>query len=159
MCRFSILDLAPATDPKTDPAAEPVKPDFESGEHEDIGNSVWLKFDTDTILGKDFKFKVGKSTLTYGLIVALAGDFYGNYTALPGDVEQISDNWDTNPHSSIAIGLKVAKWLSDDTEGYLAAVLTTMNKEKGEVFDRLKNGAEDVAQLWREVRQTIQRRH
>jgi hypothetical protein len=62
---------------------------------EHIGDVVKLEFDDETISGKDFQYTVGKNTLTYSLIIALAGDFYGNYTSLPGDVEQISDNWDT----------------------------------------------------------------
>ncbi|KAJ7922002.1 hypothetical protein B0H13DRAFT_2413373 [Mycena leptocephala] len=89
----------------------------------------------------------GNKTLTYGLIIALAGDFYGNYTSSSGDVEQISDNWDTYPDASIALGIEVAKTLSGDTEGYLSGILNTMTNEENEVLDGIQKG-QDVAQIF-----------
>ncbi|KAJ7153772.1 hypothetical protein C8R46DRAFT_912225 [Mycena filopes] len=97
--------------------------------------------------GDTFQYRIGASTVTYGLIVALAGDFYGNYTHLVGDVEQISDKWVSNPESSIALGVKLAETLSNDTEKYLAYVLQTMKKEEDEVRTRIAKG-EDVAQVY-----------
>ncbi|KAJ7766472.1 hypothetical protein DFH07DRAFT_955203 [Mycena maculata] len=125
---------------------------FESGEHELIGDKVKLKFHgKDPISGSQFAYKAGAQgeyTLSYGLIVALAGDFYGNYTAGPGDAEQLSDNWDDdNPQKSVKLAFELAESLSADKEQYLGAVMSTMKKEWKEVIDGMRNGM-DVAQIF-----------
>ncbi|KAJ7878126.1 hypothetical protein B0H14DRAFT_1655844 [Mycena olivaceomarginata] len=119
----------------------------ESDEHEKIGDLVKLKFENNRIVsGKKWEYKVEKETLTYGLIVALAGDFYGNYRTA-GDVEQISDNWDSARDRSIALGIALAKTLSGDTAKYLSPVLTTMGKERDEIRTGMEKG-KYVAQIY-----------
>ena len=106
-----------------------------------------LKYDSGSVKGKDFKFAVGRNILSFGLVVALAGDFYANYSRLPHvEVEQISDNWATDPESSIRLALSLAKSLSTDAEGYLGPVLTLIGDQKTEVDAGIKAGR-DVAQV------------
>ncbi|KAJ6528628.1 hypothetical protein DFH09DRAFT_1371197 [Mycena vulgaris] len=127
---------------------------FESGEHEDIGDKVMLQFDGGkTVSGKDFAYPAGaqgEHPLSYGLVVALAGDFYGKVKATPGDREQLSDRWDTDRESSIVLAFKLAKSLSTDKKGYLVRVLKTMAEERTQVLAGIAKG-QDVAQIFRNI--------
>lgn len=78
--------------------------------------------------------------------MALAGDFYANWSVAPGDVEQISDNWDTNSEQSVNLALKNAQQLSSDEGGYLNCILSTMEAQNKEVSDALRGG-QDPAQV------------
>jgi hypothetical protein len=114
---------------------------------EAIGDSVSLTYSqSQKVSGKDFGYTVGTHSLSYGQIVALAGDFYANWSASPGDVEQISDNWDTNPEQSIALALKNAQLLSSNEGGYIDCILSTMTAEDKDVQDGLK-ASKDPAQV------------
>ncbi|KAF7335120.1 Phosphatidylcholine-hydrolyzing phospholipase [Mycena venus] len=125
-----------------------------AAEHASIGDLVELQLDTGIIKGKDFKYPagpLGDKILSYGHIVALAGDFYGNFQ-LVGDAEQLSDNLtkDTSLEDIIKRADGVAGTLSNDTRKYLGAVLATMGKEKNEVDIGLKAG-KDAAQIFAKI--------
>ncbi|CAL1694606.1 unnamed protein product [Somion occarium] len=123
---------------------------FESGEHEAIGNKVTLYYDSGNIPGVEFNFAIGSQSLSYGLVVALAGDFYANWKLGTGDVEQISDSWDTNPEHSIDLAMKIVNTLLNDDGGYLACILKAMADQEKEVLDGLASG-QDPAQVYKSV--------
>ncbi|KAB2569534.1 hypothetical protein DBV05_g11793 [Lasiodiplodia theobromae] len=124
---------------------------FEGPEHRKIGDAILLRLPTGNIDGKDFSYQVGKKNikLSYGQIVSLAGDFYGNCKYL-GDAEQISDKWDGDPDASIARFVKNADLLQLDKAGYLKDVIRIMEDQEKEVKQALKDG-KDIAQVYKAI--------
>lgn len=119
---------------------------FEGPEHRKIGDSVLLSHPNGDVMGGSFDYEVGSGiNLSYGQIVALAGDFYGNCQTV-GDAEQISDQWDINTRASIDRFLANASLLEQDTRGYLKAVLDIMAEEEREILQMLDKGR-DAAQV------------
>lgn len=119
---------------------------FEGPEHRTIGDAILLRLPTGNIDGKDFSYQVGKNIeLSYGQIVSLAGDFYGNCKYV-GDAEQISDKWDTDPQASITRFLENANLLQLDKAGYLEDVMRIMEDQEKEIKQVLKDG-KDIAQV------------
>ncbi|THC87924.1 hypothetical protein EYZ11_012630 [Aspergillus tanneri] len=122
---------------------------FQSAEHERIGDNVWLKYPEEKIMsGKEFAYPVDKTVLSYGLICALAGDFYGNCKVI-GDAEQISDNWDADEKRSIDLFLANTKRLATNTGGYLRSILEHMKGQTQEVVAAEQIG-KDPAQAYSE---------
>jgi hypothetical protein len=99
---------------------------YQSAEHQRIGDNIRLQYSNGTtVSGRDFGYEAGSCKLSYGLVCALAGDFYGHYK-LFGDAEQISDKWDSKPEESITRFLKNANLLSGDVGGNLKSILQDM---------------------------------
>ena len=113
-----------------------------------IGDSLVLLYDNEEeVSGLDFQYAAGSHTLSLGHVVALAGDFYGNWkTFSTGCVEQISDSWTVNPEQSITLFLKIAGWLSSDNGGYLQCILRNMAAQEQNVTDSMEQG-KDPAQV------------
>lgn len=106
-----------------------------------------LLYDSGNISGADFNYTIGSQSLSYGLIVALAGDYYANYSVIePGDQEQISDHWDDDPERSITLATKIMNTLLNDDGGYLASILKTMAEQEQIVRDGIAAG-KDPAQV------------
>ena len=113
-----------------------------------IGDNLRLFYDDEKeVPGIDFQYVAGSHTLSLGDVVALAGDFYGNWKTLStGCVEQISDSWTVDPERSISLFLTVAEWLSSDNGGYLKCILENMAKQEKNVTDSVEQG-KDPAQV------------
>lgn len=124
---------------------------FQAPEHRKIGDRAILRFSDGDISGDRLKYAghgfSGGLTLSFGQIVALAGDFYGNCKTI-GDAEQISDQWQTNPEASIQRFMSNSDLLNNDTRGYLQAVVEIMLRQEAEVATAIQNG-QDVAQVGR----------
>ena len=119
---------------------------FQSAEHQRIGDNIRLQYSNGkTISGRDFGYEIGSCNLSYGLVCALAGDFYGHYK-LFGDAEQISDKWDSDPEGSIARFLKNAGLLSGDVGGNLSTILQEMASQEHDVLTAQDQG-KDPAQV------------
>lgn len=123
---------------------------FQAPEHRGIGDRVVLRFPDGNISGAEFKYAGGagfpdKMTLSFGQIIALAGDFYGNCKRL-GDAEQISDKWYSDPEASIQRFLSNTDLLNKNTKGYLHAVVKIMEKQEADIREVIHKG-QDVAQV------------
>ncbi|RSL48466.1 hypothetical protein CEP54_012909 [Fusarium duplospermum] len=124
---------------------------FQGPEHRGIGDRAVLKYVDGDVSGADFSyagpgFRNGL-VLSFGQIVALAGDFYGN-CQLIGDAEQISDQWHTNPEASIQRFLSNSELLNKDTRGYLNEVVDIMSQQERDVATAIQKG-QDVAQAFK----------
>jgi len=110
--------------------------DFQAPEHRGISDRAVLKFSDSDISGADFNYTgpgfQDDLVLSFGQIVALTGDFYGN-CQFPGDAEQISDQWNTNPEASIRRFLSNSEQLNQDTKGYLNRVVSLMLQQEQEL--------------------------
>jgi len=112
-----------------------------------------LQYPNFDVPGTQFGYNVrNEYYLSYGDIVALAGDYYGNWQ-LSGCAEQISDNYDTDPNKSIAVFNMISTWLQEDrgaywpiTSRYLGCVLGYMQAEFSEVETAIIQG-QDPAQV------------
>jgi len=100
------------------------------------------------ISGEDFNFEANQNKLSFGQIVALSGDFYGNYTVGLGDVDQLSDNWYIQPARSVELAYLLVVKLVNDEGGYLGPLIKLMEeqKEKKEKLD-VSNDAQDSAEV------------
>lgn len=68
------------------------------------------------------------------MIVALTGDFIGDYTLGIGEVDQLSDTWDTWPTNTVLRMVpKLAERLSNDREGIVERVINIMKNKRGEL--------------------------
>ncbi|KAI0490237.1 hypothetical protein F4859DRAFT_520057 [Xylaria cf. heliscus] len=109
---------------------------FQAPEHRQIGDRAILTFSDGSISGANFNYAgpgfPNNLTISFGQIIALAGDFYGN-CQLIGDAEQISDQWHTNPEASIKRFLSNTDLLNKDSRGYLQAILKIMLSQEAEV--------------------------
>ncbi|OJD34158.1 phosphatidylcholine-hydrolyzing phospholipase [Diplodia corticola] len=123
---------------------------FEGPEHQKIGDGILLRLPDGNISGGQFSYQVGKNVeLSFGQIVSLAGDFYGN-SKTTGDAEQISDQWDTNREASISRFLGNADLLRLDTAGYLEPVLAILMAQEREISNMLREGR-DPAQSYKSI--------
>ena len=92
-----------------------------------IGDKVILHNDARDEYGLDFEYQAGSQMLSFGYIVALAGDFYANYKFWSkGCVEQVSDSWTSDHERSIKLFLEISKSLSSDSDGYLEFIVENM---------------------------------
>jgi hypothetical protein len=122
---------------------------FQAPEHRGIGDRALLPFSDGDVSGDQFNY-AGPGlpdylTLSFGQIVALGGDFYGN-CQLVGDAEQISDKWPTNPEASIQRFMSNTDLLNNDTKKYLRKVVNIMLEQEAEIEAAIQNG-QDVARV------------
>ena len=118
-----------------------------TGTQKRIGDAVSLYYVDGNVSGLDFGYQAGSQTLSFGYIVALAGDFYANYKFMSrGCVEQISDSWTSQPEQSIKLFQTIAKSLSSDSDGYLKCIVTAMAAQEKDVQDGISKG-KDPAQV------------
>ncbi|KAF8249240.1 hypothetical protein K440DRAFT_660254 [Wilcoxina mikolae CBS 423.85] len=129
---------------------------FEAGEHTLIGDLLYLNLDKRT-QGKDFNFKIKDQLVSLGNIVALAGDFYGNWKTL-GDAEQISDKWPQDKDASIKRFKANAADLATDKPGYLKKVLKIMAEERKIIHDAQQKG-KDPAQTYASIAEKFNRKY
>ena len=122
-----------------------VKATFESLEHQDIGDSVLLKYPNTNVSGLHFDFEVKRRLLSFGKIVALAGDFFAHWK-LTSCHESISDHWDSDPKHSIDLAKDNANLLRRDWEDFLGCVMDLMKQEGDTVRKEFRNGR-DAAQV------------
>lgn len=88
-----------------------------------------MKYSEDSkISGKDFNF--GGFKLSFGRIIALAGDFFAHYTVGLGDIDQLSDNWYIYPERSVKLAEDLAEHFF--TEGKYLGRLNELLEEQGE---------------------------
>ena len=93
-----------------------------------------MKYDDEEVLGNDLRHTVGRNELSFGMIVALTGDFIGDYTLGIGEVDQLSDTWDTWPTNTVLRMVpKLAERLSNDREGIVERVINIMKNKRGEL--------------------------
>ena len=112
-----------------------------------IGDKLVLYYDEEDVSGLDFQYQAASHTLSLGYIVALAGDFYGNWkTVSTGCVEQVSDHWTSQPEQSISLFLTIAEWLRVDNGGYLSCIIDNMAAQEQKVTDGERQG-KDPAQV------------
>ena len=118
-----------------------------------IGDQVIVSYLNGPVAGINFRFPVATSIiraavfLSFGDIVALAGDFYANWQTIGAQCQpQISDNYDTNPAASIAIFQKVADGLAGDSSSVLPCILQTMQAQALAVQTAIASG-QDPAQV------------
>ena len=105
-----------------------------------------LKYDNGTITGANFQYKADNLPLSFGRILALAGDFYANWKYLYPCRRQVSDRYDLYPESCILTFMNITDKLKNDTEGFLRCVLNKMAKEI-RMIDRARRNHEDFAQV------------
>jgi hypothetical protein len=112
---------------------------------ETIGNKVILTYSDKKVAGILFNYNADGQILSYGKIVALAGDYYGNYSWFR-DAEQISDKWDSNRQSSLDLAKNNAGLLSSNKERWLKTLVDYMEVEATDVKNAMKAG-KDPAQV------------
>ena len=106
---------------------------MESTEHVEVGNSAMLDLgDGQPVSATDVDLGIASMPLTYGTVVALAGDFYGTSTLEPisshkpeGAVDAAQDAWGTLEHAS---------------QDELARILAILAKEQAAVAKARKDG-------------------
>ena len=101
--------------------------------------------------------------LSFGDVIALAGDYYGNWgckdISCTACNEQISDNYDKDPSRSITLFKKISAALSDNINilefpmigevkgpGYLRCALHLMAAERKDV-EAAREAGQDVSQV------------
>jgi hypothetical protein len=121
-----------------------------TGLQESIGDHVTLYYDSVNITGADFNYSVSGTNiqLSYGLVIALAGDFYANWTTSSGCAVQISDFWKTNQSAAVESVVEMSGWLATNKWNYLPCILRYMKEQRKNVLDAVKNGM-DPAQVRR----------
>ncbi|MCJ1385455.1 hypothetical protein MMC17_008578 [Xylographa soralifera] len=113
-----------------------VEPLFESPEHQAIGDSITLHLEHESILGRDLQYPAGGQKLSFGEVIALAGDYF--YQSQLGDcVEAVSDQYEYNPEHSI---------------GVFHGHADTLRKAKPEILTCVKKG---IAGIQQDVRAAV----
>ena len=104
--------------------------------------------DKDVVLGKDIEFAAGRKKLSFGMVVALTGDFLGDYTVGIGDVDQLSDTWSTWPTKGVMRSVpRLEKRLQDDQAGIVERVMDLMKKQRKEFDEKKAEPGRDAIQV------------
>ena len=135
---------------------------FESGEHNLIGDLVLLHYPGKTVNGSDFKYNISQKhgstpPLSFGQLVTF-GDYYGTYQVSPAwipseNASQISDYWVSNMATGMNIFMEVLNLVRNNyrcdscTDGYLPDLSNDVSEETQLA---MKYGAQggDVAQYY-----------
>ena len=100
--------------------------------------------------GRDFDFKLGTHSLSYGLIVALAGDYFGNWK-LRGCPPQISDGYDEDTNASVQRFRRIAEYmLEQGNKKVLDCINAPLEEMNGRICAAIHAG-EDPAQAYRNI--------
>jgi hypothetical protein len=100
------------------------------------------------LAGGDFNFSVGKKSLSYGQIVALAGDFFGSWQWVDCSA-QTSDGYDTDPQASVQRFKKIALSMLDKRDE-LECIARTVQDMSQQVCNAIGDG-EDVVQTYKKL--------
>lgn len=152
-----ILDCFLNVSKRTPKLLEPKKAngseEFESAEHENIGNNIKLRFPKSSL--KEFMEVEGSEKaltlrngvkLTYGQIIALAGDFYGiPDQPIVDPKEDKRDNPDGLHRRFIAAYNTLAGGDYEDIKNELQQILEIMKEEKDKVQSALYENGEVVS--------------
>lgn len=87
--------------------------------------------------------------MSYGLIVALAGDFFGDWQ-LVGCPKSTSDGWDEDPESSISRFVETARSMIDVKPDLLQCLLSALNNLENQLCDAVSDG-QDPAQTYNRI--------
>ncbi len=117
---------------------------FESGEHNLIGDLVILHYPGKTVNGSDFKYNISQKhgpspPLSFGQLVTF-GDYYGTYQVSPDwipceNAYQISDYWLSNRTSGMDIFIQILNLVKNNyrcdacVEGYLPDLSDDVSEE------------------------------
>ncbi|ODQ54522.1 hypothetical protein SAICODRAFT_70228 [Saitoella complicata NRRL Y-17804] len=112
-----------------------VHPTYEAFEHTQIGDSTRLHLRSGSVSGSDFEYEcVGGTKLSYGEIIALAGDFYGDPS------EAIVES--PNPHSWRKQFTSNVESLLQDTDKYLSKITSALRSQQQTIRDGTKRGVD-----------------
>ncbi|CAH0016129.1 unnamed protein product [Clonostachys rhizophaga] len=92
----------------------------------------------------DFNYEIKDWKLTFGDVIALAGDFYSRWQ-LDGCIPSISDDWDSDPEKSLGIAAENVNLLRTDSPGILKCVQSLI-QEQGEYVKQAAADGRDIAQ-------------
>lgn len=135
---------------------------FESGEHNFIGDALDLHYSNKIIKGTDFNYTISQThgktkPLSFGQLVAF-GDYYGAWQLQhdlipPEDLSQVSDHWIANQSTAPAFFDRIADLVRENYKcaicetGYLPDLSDRLSKEKSTAQKyRLEGG--DAAQWY-----------
>lgn len=120
--------------------------EFESAEHENIGNKVKLRFPvSNPSSGRRFLRLPNGLELSFGQIIALAGDFYGVPESPIIDPSEEHDKKTTGRRQRfIAAYNTLASAEYDDIKKELDQILKIMTKEKSQIEAALESQGETV---------------
>ena len=113
---------------------------------EAIGDQVVLTYPTSNINGSHFSYNVKGTRLSFGDIVALAGDYFFHWNPSATCAPTISQYWDTSPETSIALANETVNLLRTDWRDFLSCVLTGIHDQGKEIGDARSRG-KDIAQV------------
>lgn len=135
---------------------------FESGEHDLIGDSLKLRYPSRPVNGSDFNYNVSQKhghtkPLSFGQLVTL-GDYYGTYQTTPDFIPdenalQISDYWRDNRTEALTVFDKIINLVRTNyrctvcDDGYLPYLSDDVVKEKRAAI-KYKQQQGDVAQFY-----------
>ncbi|BFZ59363.1 hypothetical protein YB2330_000371 [Saitoella coloradoensis] len=114
-----------------------VHPTYEAFEHTQIGDSTTLHFPTPgtNISGSDLEYECEDGTkLSYGEIIALAGDFYAD----PSNPIVESPN----PHAWRKQFTSNVESLLQDTPNYLSSITSTLRSQQQTIRDGIERGVD-----------------
>jgi hypothetical protein len=110
-----------------------------------LGDQVLLRLPANVVKGSDFDFQVNNHNLSFGNIIALAGDFYyhWHYGACK---PSISDDWTTNPEKSLEVAASNVELLRTDSPNLLECFLPIIESQ-GQVTRDAQSRGQDIAQV------------
>ena len=110
-----------------------------------IGDMISLQYQNKRVKGSDFGYDVGIQSLSFGTIIALAGDFYSEWE-IDHCPESISDYWDSDRTRSIETAKRNADLLRGDKPNTLHCLLPLIKEQKDIALKALHDGS-DPAQV------------
>ena len=139
-----------------------VKVQFESGEHELIGDSLKLHFPNGSVKGAAFAYPISQGNgkakpVSFGELVAL-GDYYGSYqlqgNRVPDTLSpQLSDRWLSNESEALDFFNNVSNLIRNNyacgicKTGYMPYLTNYIRQERENAMQYYKHGG-DVAQFY-----------
>jgi len=110
-----------------------------------IGDNVKLRYNNEAIPGSKFTYPVNNLNLSFGDVLALAGDYFAKYD-YTSCATSISTAWNESLESGIKVGLENAQLLQNSTDSLASCVLDHMKDMRNATLTGLKNG-KDPAQV------------
>jgi hypothetical protein len=104
-----------------------------------------LKYPKFNTQGSDFNYDVKGTKLSFGDIIALAGDFFYHWKFGPC-APSISNDWDSSPKISLEVAADNVNLLRTDWEGFLKCTLEIIDEQRNETLEASSKGM-DVAQV------------
>ena len=108
-----------------------------------IGDTINLQYPSQNVSGSKFGYSVKGTAVSFGTIIALAGDYYYDWNDYSCH-ETISDSWDSNKKKSIETAKANVHLLSSDNGTILHCLLELIEEQKNIASAALKSGKDPV---------------